>query len=393
VRSHEARSVPPAGETAAELPIAASAHVVADAAQGRSAAARRRAARQRGVLLATVGMFIGLTAVLALRLLGYSGMSYTGWAAVVGGTLVVQGALLLLARIDWKERVLWDRHFLLVPMSVAAVLLVVYAYVAPEARVIILVGWIVALLFLAGLAGFREVVVLSGLMTAGYLFVVWLLLERAFPIHLSYELVLAATFFAISIYAGVVFERLRRHRDERSQLRQELARLATTDSLTDLPNRRRFEEILAHELERVARYGGSCTVALLDVDFFKNYNDTLGHVAGDRVLRQLADLMRGQVRATDVIARYGGEEFGLVMVNAAGEEAFRIVERLRLIVERHAFPDEHVQPDRRLTISGGLATCPDDATDFDALVKLADDALYAAKREGRNRVRTTAAVV
>lgn len=346
----------------------------------------RRRARERGVLLATVGLFIALFAVLALRLLGYSGIPLATWGLAVAVTLVVQGVLWLIPRAGWDERLTWDRHYLILPMLAAALLLNFYALLAPEARILVLVGWVVALLFMAGLAGFIEVVLLSAAMTAGYLIVVRLLVERGFPLHITYEIILAATFIAVSIYAAVVFERLRRERRDRRRLREELARLATTDSLTDLPNRRRFEEILAGELERIARYGGNCTVVLLDVDFFKNYNDALGHVAGDRVLRELAALMRHHIRASDIAARYGGEEFGLIMVNAPKAEAFAAVDRLRAIIEEHPFPDEHVQPEGRLTISGGLATCPDDTRDFDTLVKLADDALYEAKRLGRNRV-------
>jgi diguanylate cyclase (GGDEF)-like protein len=357
-----------------------------DTRAGRLPRPERRRAKERGVLLATAGLFIALAAILALRLLGRTGISATAWLAALAVTLLAQGVLWLIPRRGWDEHLERDPHYLMVPLLVTAGLLNLYGYLAPEARALVPVGWVVALLFMAGLAGFGEVVLLSTAMTAGYLLVMRLLIADGFAVHVATELVLTGTFFAVSIYAGIVFQRLRRDRRDRRRLRQQLSVLAATDALTGLPNRRRFEELLEAEIERVARYGGHCSIALLDVDFFKNYNDTLGHPAGDRILQELADLLRRHLRTTDVVARYGGEEFALLMVHAGDETAHQTTERMRSVVEAYPFPDERIQPAGRLTVSAGVATCPEDGADLLALVLSADVALYHAKRTGRNRV-------
>jgi diguanylate cyclase (GGDEF)-like protein len=189
-----------------------------------------------------------------------------------------------------------------------------------------------------------------------------------------------------SLYAGVVFGRLRRERTETKALRRRLSELAATDALTGLPNRRQFEALLAAELSRVERLGSSCVLAMVDVDFFKNYNDVLGHPAGDALLRELASLMRSQLRALDVVARYGGEEFGIIMPSTSAAQAAVTLERIRGLVAAHLFAHREVQPEGALTISAGYASSPGDALDLEDLVRRADEALYRAKRLGRNRV-------
>jgi diguanylate cyclase (GGDEF)-like protein len=306
----------------------------------------------------------------------------------VAATVAVQGTLWLAARKGWAERVGWDPHFIYLPMLLASVQLNGYIALVPEGRHLILYVWFVASLFMAGLAGFREMVMLSAVMVGGYLGVLNRLLARPVPMALTFEHTFAAGFFLSSVFAGVVFERLRRERHEMKTLRRRLDEMAHTDPLTGLPNRRQFESILQNELAAQRRYGGPCAVGMIDVDFFKLYNDANGHVAGDGVLKQLADVMRGQVRGSDLLARYGGEEFGLIMSRTTRAEAYRTAERLRAVVAAHAFPDTTHQPGGRLTISAGVAAAPEDGTEFDALVRRADAALYAAKRNGRNRVES-----
>jgi diguanylate cyclase (GGDEF)-like protein len=112
----------------------------------------------------------------------------------------------------------------------------------------------------------------------------------------------------------------------------------------------------------------------------------VGHLAGDTVLREMADVMRRELRLHDMVARFGGEEFALIMINAGKEEARPILERLRADVQEHPFRHRDIQPVGRITVSAGLASFPEDGTTYEALLKSADDALYRAKREGRNRV-------
>jgi diguanylate cyclase (GGDEF)-like protein len=159
-----------------------------------------------------------------------------------------------------------------------------------------------------------------------------------------------------------------------------LETLATTDSLTEVKNRRAFRESLAHETQRAARYHLPLSLCFLDVDVFKSYNDEFGHLAGDDVLRQVAMLAIQSARKTDVVARYGGEEFALILPNTDQEGAAALAERIRENVE--AFPWPH----RPVTVSIGVATYSAEHTDDNRFIAEADGALYVAKNSGRNRV-------
>src|SRR2546430_2209080 len=159
------------------------------------------------------------------------------------------------------------------------------------------------------------------LMALSYLGAITLLARQGQPLSMPFESSVATMFILINVFTGVVFERLRRDRQERKVLRAKLAELAITDPLTGLYNRRHFEEILRAEVHRIGRYGGHCSLGIIDLGFFKNYNDTLGHLAGDALLRELAALLRGHLRVSDVLARYGGEEFWLVLVHNPQDKA------------------------------------------------------------------------
>jgi len=362
------------------------------APSGRHEPAQVQRIKKRGVLLATGGLLFALGLTWVLHAVGMVPMDTAQWEAAVALTLVVQAALWLLPHLGIDERLTGDPHYLYLPMLCAAALLAAYVYVAPGARYLLLMAWFVALLFMGGLAGLVEVVVLSAAMTLGYLGALGVRARTGLgaDLQFAHEAVRAGVFLAINVYAGFVFERLRGERKERGQLRRRLVELAVTDPLTGLRNRRYFEDILRSELSRIARYGGTCSVAMIDVDHFKNYNDTLGHLAGDEVLRQLAQALQDRMRVSDVMARYGGEEFGLILVNTDREDALEVTERLRHEIQARRFPREEVQPGRHLTISAGIATCPEDGIDYEELIQKADEALYAAKAAGRNRVHAAA---
>ena len=151
-----------------------------------------------------------------------------------------------------------------------------------------------------------------------------------------------------------------------------LRMLARTDGLTKLANRRGFEEALRLEMHRAERQDAPLSVAILDVDHFKELNDRFGHEVGDGVLRQLADAWSAQVRTTDVLCRYGGDEFVILLAGAAIEDAHRVVERLR----------ETAPPG--VSISAGVAAWDGEET-AERLVRRADLALYEAKESGRDR--------
>jgi len=156
--------------------------------------------------------------------------------------------------------------------------------------------------------------------------------------------------------------------------------LATTDGLTGVKNRRAFGEKLAEEITRSTRYGPPLSLLLLDVDKFKQYNDTFGHPAGDEVLKTVARLLLEQARATDFVARYGGEEFTLVLPDTGAEGAVVMAERLRAVLEAAPWAQ------RAVTASFGAATLSREINTDTALIGAADRALYDSKENGRNRV-------
>jgi diguanylate cyclase (GGDEF)-like protein len=170
------------------------------------------------------------------------------------------------------------------------------------------------------------------------------------------------------------------------RLRETLRSQSTRDPLTGLFNRRYMEDSLERELHRAAREEGTLGTIMLDLDHFKALNDQAGHVAGDRVLRSLADLLRSHVRAGDVVCRYGGEEFTVLMPDAGLDETLARAEILRAAVE-----DASRTEPLPVTISAGVAVYPVHASSGSELIDAADAALYAAKARGRNRVMTAAA--
>lgn len=161
---------------------------------------------------------------------------------------------------------------------------------------------------------------------------------------------------------------------------------AMRDGLTKLYNYRYFIQELERETNRARRFNTSFSVLMIDIDFFKKYNDTYGHLEGDKILRTMADLFVHNTRSTDTVARYGGEEFVVVLPGLKKKDAKMIAEKLRKLIEDHDFFNEEVQSHDKLTISIGVANFPDDSKQPSQLLKLADKALYQAKNEGRNRV-------
>jgi diguanylate cyclase (GGDEF)-like protein len=158
-----------------------------------------------------------------------------------------------------------------------------------------------------------------------------------------------------------------------------LERLATTDGMTDLPNHRAFQERLRSDLAAARRAGTPVALLMLDVDHFKQYNDTFGHPAGDDVLRRTGAMIRSVVRESDLPARYGGEEFAVVLPGADVRVAREIAERIRAAMAEHPWP--HVG----VTVSIGVA-CGTGAVEAGALIEAADRALYRSKSGGRDRV-------
>ena len=168
-----------------------------------------------------------------------------------------------------------------------------------------------------------------------------------------------------------------------------LEKLVSVDSLTEVANRRRFDELLTEELGRSIRSNGFLSVIMIDVDFFKNLNDNYGHAAGDVCLKQVAQSLKNTVRrSADSIARYGGEEFVAILPDITHDDALAVAEKLRENVARLEIRNPtQANKNNSVTVSLGVATVqPLKGFNEDAILKLADKALYEAKQSGRNRV-------
>lgn len=178
-----------------------------------------------------------------------------------------------------------------------------------------------------------------------------------------------------------------------AQMYEHIKALSYTDGMTGLHNYRFFRLRIKEEIARSRRQGSRMSLLIMDVDSFKNYNDTLGHPAGDAVLRKVSSILQKSVRDNDIVARYGGEEFAIILPASDKEGALVLAERIRQSVETTEFHREDIQPNGRLTISIGVATFPDDAVNGKELIVCADKALYHAKNSGKNRVVEAQAIV
>ena len=171
---------------------------------------------------------------------------------------------------------------------------------------------------------------------------------------------------------------------KRKVAQEKLRQLAITDGLTQVFNYRYFMELGRREFERVKRYGRRLSLIIVDIDHFKKTNDTYGHAIGDGALRAVAQICQRTVRNVDILARIGGEEFAVLLPETALERSWLVAERLRLNVARAVMRTK--AGELRLTVSLGVGAVDEETKDFEGLLKSVDSALYAAKRNGRDRV-------
>ncbi|HEX6871879.1 MAG TPA: diguanylate cyclase, partial [Micromonosporaceae bacterium] len=194
---------------------------------------------------------------------------------------------------------------------------------------------------------------------------------------------------ALVLFLGLLLRQFLAIRD-RTQLAERLRAAAITDPLTGLYNRRFFDEVLRVEAVRAERLGSPLSLIMVDLDDFKNVNDSYGHAAGDQVLAEAAERLRSSLRATDVVARYGGEEFVCLLPGTREESAVALAEHVRSVLSRTPVPVPDRQEQVRLTASLGVASARPrprrSRIDTDDLLYSADEAVYQAKAQGRNRV-------
>ncbi|MDX2052063.1 MAG: diguanylate cyclase [Polyangiaceae bacterium] len=200
---------------------------------------------------------------------------------------------------------------------------------------------------------------------------------------------LTKPFFDEELVARVrVHLKLKTLQDELRNKNARLEEMSRTDALTDLSNRRHFVELLESELARSMRYAPPLSLLMVDIDNFKRVNDEFGHLVGDRALVHVAGALKSLLRKCDYAARYGGEEFALVLPQTDAAGALVVAERCRIAVEAMRFPMPWGRDEGPpITVSLGVASYPDPRIkSAEDLMRMADDALYASKRAGRNRV-------
>jgi diguanylate cyclase (GGDEF)-like protein len=180
-----------------------------------------------------------------------------------------------------------------------------------------------------------------------------------------------------------VNKRLKKQLGEIRELQEQLQNQAMRDSITGVFNRRYLEVTLSREISHAKRKAYPLSIIMLDVDFFKNVNDTFGHKAGDDVIIAIGNLLQSQTRESDCVSRYGGDEFVLVMPEMSEEHAFQRAELWRNAIKAKEFQSGENKV--KVTVSLGISTFPKNGSDSDALLKAADDALYQAKATGRDR--------
>lgn len=215
-------------------------------------------------------------------------------------------------------------------------------------------------------------------------------LSYLFVAHEDYknvpDLIAPAMFFMGAAFVSLVSRIMLRTTNELLQMRS-LEVESVTDPLTGLSNRRAFDRRWAVEVARARRFAMPLTLLIIDIDHFKDVNDTYGHAVGDRVLMQVGRLIQDGLRTTDVAARFGGEEFAVIAPHTMPQAAVTLAERVRIAVEREACSALGVSAsERAITVSIGVAGSEQGGSNDETVFERADKALYEAKRNGRNRV-------
>lgn len=206
--------------------------------------------------------------------------------------------------------------------------------------------------------------------------------------YLEADLVIIVTFFVTGWMLGTFME-------NEIKYRQKLSHQANTDVVTDLYNHRYFQERLDREIKNAKNDNDNPNLGLImiDLDYFKYYNDTFGHQKGDILLKKIGETIKENIKDSDVVCRYGGDEFSVILLNTDSKEAADIAEKIRESIDSKKFFQSKNDPNKYITASIGVAIYPDNALDKDSLIKKADDAMYKAKYLSKNRVEVYSSVL
>ena len=350
----------------------------------------RRAKQRRGIQ----GM-IGVSYVVdahILLLYAYAGtIPVTIGPAFAACGLASVACYILLSETGFTDR--FKDHYFVAPQAIVSMaIMLAFTYIAPEVGVMFLCTLFVVFSFSSLRSTPRQTAVVWTAMALG-LAGLFLLTDKPISMpHGSYvERFTTMTVFVLTIgrcmflgiFSSTMRQTLYKNGLELKEAYKRIEELAELDELTGAFNRRCIMRMLDEEIARTARSGAPCTIALIDLDWFKRINDGYGHPTGDEVLRTFAITMFANIRGVDRFGRYGGEEFLLVLPDMAADNAVRALDRLRAIIAELDW--SAFSPGMTVTISAGVATLRPNETP-DTFLARADRALYAAKARGRNRI-------
>ena len=356
-----------------------------------TAKARLRRARQRRQILTMIGGCFAIdTGILFLYAqAGTVSATFVPAFAACGAALVA--VFVILSEFGLNDR--FKDHYLVAPQATAFMLVALaFTYLAPEVGGMFLCTLFVVFSFSSLRSTPRQTMTIWTLMTIG-LAGLFLLTDKPIAMPHGSYLERLATMMAIvtsigrcmfiGIFSSSLKQSLYQSGLKLKEAYKRIEELAELDELTGSYNRRCIMRMLDEEIARAGRNGAPCSIALIDLDWFKRINDAFGHPTGDEVLRTFAITMFANIRGIDRFGRYGGEEFLLVLPDMSTDNAARTLDRLRAIIadlDWSAF-----SPDMIVTISAGVATLNPEETP-DTFLARADSALYAAKAQGRNRI-------
>jgi diguanylate cyclase (GGDEF)-like protein len=359
-----------------------------------SASTLARRAKQRRQIQVMIGASYLIDALI-LQVYAYAGtIPVTIGPAYAACGLASVAFYLVLSETGFTER-LKDHYFLVPQLIISMAILLAFAYIAPQVGVLFLCELFLAFGFGALRATPPQTALVWTILALG-LAGLFLLTDRpiAMPHHGPIERFATMSVFVLSIgrcmFLGIFSSSMRQSFYQRGlKLREAYRRieeLAELDELTGTLNRRSIMRALEEEIAHALRLNNPCSIALIDLDWFKRINDAYGHPIGDEVLRTFAITMFANIRSIDKFGRYGGEEFLLLLPDTTAEQAAEILDRLRVIVSELDW--SAFSSGMRVTISAGVTSLRKDES-ADTLLARADRALYASKARGRNRITRT----
>jgi diguanylate cyclase (GGDEF)-like protein len=367
----------------------------ADAPQGvghaLTAEALSRRAQQRRQIQGMIGVSYVVDAAI---LLVYARAGTT--SATIGPVFAICGLVLVAGYVLLSESGFTERfadHYLVAPQSIIGmIIMLIFVYVAPEVGVMFLCTLFVVFAFSSLRSTPRQTAAIWATMAFG-LAGLFLLTDKPISMPHGNDLERFATMTVfiltigrcmfIGIFSSTMRESLYKSSLALKEANKHIEELAELDDLTGSLNRRCIMRFLDDEIVRAHRTNAPCSIALIDLDWFKRVNDTYGHPTGDEVLRTFAITVFANIRSIDRFGRYGGEEFLLVLPDTPHVTAMRAVDRLRSIVSELDW--NSFSTGMRVTVSAGIATLKEHETS-DTLLARADSALYKAKAQGRNRI-------